>query len=162
MEKIDCMTVEKLQLLVPGGMDRTKVKGLVLSGGAFSKFNQSERKSIWRILRRRGEIVPSLHTFFKDLSYLEVTASCLGRLVDLAALRKRTMRSAMKQIYDPTRHGRNQYQIQVSETEFRPCSGSAEEGRESGYRQLWLFAFRHYLQMPKARQKKKRHAKTKF
>lgn len=162
MEKIDCMTVEKLQLLVAGGLDRTKVKGLVLSGEAFPKFNQSERKSIWRILRRRGEIVPSLHTFFKDLSYLEVTASCLGRLVDLAALRKRTMRSAMKQIYDPTRHGRNRYQIQVSETEFRQCSGTVEEGRESGYRQLWLFAFRHYLQMPKARQKKKRHAKTKL
>lgn len=162
MEKIDCVTVEKLQLLVPGGLDRTKVKGLVLSGEAFAKFNQSERKSIWRVLRRRGEIVPSLHTFFKDLSYLEVTSSCLGRLVDLAAMRKRTMRSAMKQIYNPARHGRGRYQMQVSETEFRSCSGTVEEGRESGYRQLWLFAFRHYLQMPKARQKKKRHAKTKF
>uniref|UniRef100_A0A093UMF8 Uncharacterized protein n=1 Tax=Talaromyces marneffei PM1 TaxID=1077442 RepID=A0A093UMF8_TALMA len=162
MEKIDCMTVEKLQLLVPGGLDRTKVKGLVLSGEAFPKFSQAERKSIWRVLRRRGEIVPSLHTFFKDLSYLEVTSSCLGRLVDLAAMRKRTMRSAMKQIYNPARHGRGRYQMQVSETEFRSCSGTVEEGRESGYRQLWLFAFRHYLQMPKARQKKKRHAKTKF
>lgn len=162
MEKIDCMTVEKLQLLVPGGLDRIKVKGLVLSGEAFAKFSQAERKSTWRVLRRRSEIVPSLHTFFKDLSYLEVTSSCLGRLVDLAAMRKRTMRSAMKQIYSPARHGRGRYQMQVSETEFRSCSGTVEEGRESGYRQLWLFAFRHYLQMPKARQKKKRHAKTKF
>ncbi|QGA15968.1 hypothetical protein EYB26_003635 [Talaromyces marneffei] len=162
MEKIDCMTVEKLQLLVPGGLDRTKVKGLMLSGEAFPKFSQAERKSIWRVLRRRGEIVPSLHTFFKDLSYLEVTSSCLGRLVDLAAMCKRTMRSAMKQIYNPARHGRGRYQMQVSETEFRSCFGTVEEGRESGYRQLWLFAFRHYLQMPKARQKEKRHAKTKF
>ncbi|QGA20932.1 hypothetical protein EYB26_008642 [Talaromyces marneffei] len=77
-------------------------------------------------------------------------------------MRKRTMQSAMKQIYNPARHGRGRYQTQVSETEFRLCSRTVEEGRESGYRQLWLFAFRHYLQMPKARQKKKRHAKTKF
>jgi hypothetical protein len=108
----------------------------VLSGEAFPKFNQSERKSIWRVLRHRSEIVPSLHTFFKDLSYLEATTSCLGRLVDLAALRKRTIRSAMKQIYDPARHDRNRYRIQVSEIEFRPCSGTVEVGRESGYRQL--------------------------
>lgn len=72
------------------------------------------------------------------------------------------MRSAMKQIYDPARHSRDCYQIQVSETEFRQCSGTVEEGRESGYQQLWLYAFRHYLQMLKAYQKKKRHVKTKF
>jgi Protein of unknown function (DUF3723) len=154
MGRIDQETIRELQLLVPGGPDRTKVKGLVLSGEAFREFNQSERRSIWRVLRHRQEIIPSLYTFFKDLSYLEATASCLSRLLDLATVRQPTMYSGMKQIYNPVRHGRNDYPIQVSETEFRQCSGTVEEGRASGYRQLWLYAFRHYLQMPKPREKK--------
>lgn len=160
MSKIDQSTIRELQLLVPGGLDRTRVKGLVLSGEAFCEFIQSERRSIWRVLRRRHEIIPSLYTFFKDFSYLEATTSCLSRLVDLAALRQPTMHSGMKQIYHPVRHGPEHYPIQVSETSFRQGSGTAEEGLESGYRQLWLFAFRHYLQMPEPRQKASRQSQV--
>ncbi|QKX64376.1 uncharacterized protein TRUGW13939_11550, partial [Talaromyces rugulosus] len=162
MEKIDYATIKELQLLVPGGLDRRKVKGLVLSGEAFSKFDRSERKAIWRKLRGRKELIPSLYTFFKDISYLEACASCLKRLVDLAGLRRPTMYSAMKHMYNPNEHVRGHYRVQESETGFRECSGTAEEARDAGYRQLWLFAFRHYPKMPNAVQKGKRLVKAKF
>ncbi|KAH8689289.1 hypothetical protein BGW36DRAFT_401698 [Talaromyces proteolyticus] len=128
MNKIDSMTVERLQLLAPGISpgDRKVVQGLVLSGQVFDPYG----------------------IFFKDMSYLEACANCMKRLVVLPKPGF-TIYSAMKASYQGEDDNVS-YVIQDSETSFRRCLGTVHDRRDFGYRQLWLFAMRHYPMMPKA------------
>ncbi|RJE17204.1 hypothetical protein PHISCL_10459, partial [Aspergillus sclerotialis] len=67
--KIDVYTIETLQLLAPGisTRDRTTAKGIVLSGAVFSNFTQSERSSIWKKMKKKDQVIPSLYTFFRNM-----------------------------------------------------------------------------------------------
>ena len=143
--KIDVHTVQTLQLLAPGisTKDRTTAKGLVLSGAAFSNFTQSERNSIWKKMKKKDNIIPSLYTFFRNMRYLESCADCMKRLVALSQYRP-TVKSAMKGIFKPADSAGGEYPIQTSETGFRQYTDSQADYAELGYRQLWLYAMRHY------------------
>lgn len=149
MLKIDPYTVETLQGLAPSVSvkDAKAVKGLVLSGEVFSKFTSSERKAIWKRLKRRKNIIPSLHTFFQDMWYLEACANCMKRLVN-PCHRYPSVKSAFLGVY---KMGPNDGDclIQTSETDFRHQRGSQSIRAELGYRQLWLYAMRHYPQIPR-------------
>lgn len=149
MLKIDPYTVETLQGLAPSVSvkDAKAVKGLVLSGEVFSKFTSSERKAIWKRLKRRKNIIPSLHTFFQDMWYLEACANCMKRLVN-PCQRYPSVKSAFLGVY---KMGPNDGDclIQTSETDFRHQRGSQSIRAELGYRQLWLYAMRHYPQIPR-------------
>ncbi|KAJ5766653.1 uncharacterized protein N7511_004269 [Penicillium nucicola] len=160
MFKIDLHTVEILQLLAPGvsSKDRTTVKGLVHSGEVFSNFTESERGSIWKRLKRTEGIIPSLYTFFKDLWYLESCANCIKRLFTPSRSFP-TIRTAMRAAFlsfDPTNA---QFLIQTSEAGFRSYSHSQVDPAELGYRQIWLYAMRHYPKLSKKPQKKDSTAK---
>lgn len=150
MMKIDIHTVETLQLLSPGvsRKDSNRAKGLVLGGIVFSDFSKSEHEDIWKKLCKGKVVVPTLHTFFRDTQYLEACANCVKRLVVLSK-RRPTVRSAMKDIFKPFDHGSQAYLIQTSETDFRQELGTLAERFEFGYRQLWLYAMRHYPKMAK-------------
>ncbi|KAI1906769.1 hypothetical protein LOZ65_006832, partial [Ophidiomyces ophidiicola] len=148
MIRIDLQTVESLQLLAPG-VSRKDVKtarGRVLSGEAFGDFSDSERRAIWENLQGRKEIIPSLHTFFQDIYYLEACANCLKRLVAVSKFYP-TLRRAFGSILQTDPEAVD-YMIQTSETGQRR-SGSLTDREELSYRQLWLYAMRHYRKMPK-------------
>ncbi|OQD76719.1 hypothetical protein PENANT_c125G11294 [Penicillium antarcticum] len=158
--KVDPHTVETLQLLAPGvsSKDRTTVKGLVYSGEVFSNFTESERTSIWKRLKRTEGIIPSLYTFFKDLWYLESCANYIKRLI-IPSRSFPTIRGATRAAFlsfDPTH---TQFLIQTSEAGFRSYSHSQGDPAELGYRQLWLYAMRHYPKLSKKPQKKNPTAK---
>ncbi|KAF7136920.1 hypothetical protein CNMCM5793_006582 [Aspergillus hiratsukae] len=152
MLKIDPHTVETLQGFAPSVSvkDAKVVKGLVLSGEVFSKFTSSERKAIWKRLKRRKRrktIIPSLHTFFQDMWYLEACANCMKRLVN-PCQRYPSVKSAFLGVFkvDPNN---GDCLIQTSETDFRHQRASQSDRAEVGYRQLWLYAMRHYPQIPR-------------
>ncbi|PGG98898.1 hypothetical protein GX51_06545 [Blastomyces parvus] len=149
MMKIDLHTVEILQLLAPGvsRKDAKTVRGVVLGGEAFANFNDSDRAAIWNKLQGKREIIPSLHTFFQDIYYLEACANCVKRLVALSRLRP-TLRSAVWGSLKPPDPAVRNCMIQTSETGQRR-SGSPAQRAELGYRQLWLYAMRHYPKMPR-------------
>ncbi|KAK9578945.1 hypothetical protein V6Z93_009873 [Aspergillus fumigatus] len=152
MARIDTHTVDELQLYAPRAskVDWTTVKGKILSGEVFSNFSRSERASIWENLRSKEAcdgIIPSLHTFFRDISYLELCANAVKRLVVLNKQRP-TVRSALVHSFRP-RHGDGDYLVQTSETTFRRQRGSTTECITSGYRQIWMYAMRHYPDMAK-------------
>ncbi|KAJ8226356.1 hypothetical protein LV156_008966 [Aspergillus fumigatus] len=152
MARIDTHTVDELQLYAPRAskVDWTTVKGKILSGEVFSNFSRSERASIWENLRSKEAcdgIIPSLHTFFRDISYLELCANAVKRLVVLNKQRP-TVRSALVHSFRP-RHGHADYLVQTSETTFRRQRGSTTECITSGYRQIWMYAMRHYPDMAK-------------
>lgn len=154
MLRVDTHTVETLQLLAPGvsSKDRTTVKGLVHSGEIFTNFTKSERTSIWKRLKRTDGIIPSLYTFFKDLWYLESCANCIKRLVTPSRSFP-TIRSAMRAAFLTFDDANAQPLIQTSETGFRYYSPSQGDPAELGYRQLWLYAMRHYPKLSKQPQK---------
>ncbi|KAL5687471.1 hypothetical protein EMGR_001738 [Emarellia grisea] len=149
MLKIDPHTVETLQGLAPSVSvkDAKVVKGLVVSGEVFSNFTSSERKAIWKRLKRRRNIIPSLYTFFQDMWYLEACANCMKRLVNPCE-RYPSVKSAFLGAF---KMGPNNDDclIQTSETDFRHQSGPQSIRAELGYRQLWLYAMRHYPQIPR-------------
>ncbi|KAJ5216815.1 hypothetical protein N7468_009823 [Penicillium chermesinum] len=160
MLKVDPHTVEVLQLLAPGvsSKDRITVKGLVHSGEVFPGFTASERSSIWKRLRNIEGVIPSLHTFFKNLWYLESCANCMKRLVTPTKSFP-TIKSAMRAAFLPSDPDSARFPIQISESEFRECSNTHVDHAELGYRQLWLYAMRHYPRLSKKRQKKDHIAK---
>jgi hypothetical protein len=147
MLKFDVSSVQRLQLLAPGvsSKDRKNVEGLVLSGEVFSNFSLSERKSIWKRMKNRKTIIPSLYTFFQDIYYLESCANCMKRLVTPQP----TIRMAMRKAFSPADSTEVECLIQTSETRFRRLSISDAHRVELGYRQIWLYTMRHYRKMDK-------------
>lgn len=161
--KIDVYTIETLQLLAPGvsTRDRTTVKGLVLSGAVFSNFTPSERSSIWKKMKKRDDVIPSLFTFFRNMGYLKSCADCIKRLVTLSKNRT-TIKSAMRGIFkpaDPESPESGQCLIQTSETGSRQYLDPQADHAELGYRQLWLYAMRHYPNLAKEPESEDRVAK---
>lgn len=151
MAKIDLHTVEALQLRAPTASqaDARAVKGSIKSGEVFAKFTDAERKRIWKRLRSKEAcdcIVPSLHTFFRDVLYLELCANGVKRLATLSK-NQPTVRRAMRHTFRPNRT--DEYPIQTSEASFCQTADRQADQFELGYRQVWLFAMRHYPDMPK-------------
>lgn len=148
--KIDVYTIETLQLLAPGisTRDRATVKDLVLSGAVFSNFTQSERSSIWKKMKKKDHVIPSLHTFFRNMRYLKSCADCIKRLVVFSQYRS-TVKSAMGGIFRPADLASRECLIQTSETGFRQYLDPQADHAELGYRQLWLYAMRHYPKLAK-------------
>ncbi|KAL2829037.1 hypothetical protein BDW59DRAFT_142760 [Aspergillus cavernicola] len=151
MARIDLHTVDTLQLYAPRAstVDRKTVKGKILGGEVFSNFSRSERAAIWENLRSQEDcdgIIPSLHTFFRDISYLELCANAMKRLIVLNKQHP-TVRSALVHSLQ-SRRADSDCLIQTSETTFRRQLGSSEH-ITSGYCQIWMYAMRHYPEMAK-------------
>lgn len=165
LSKIDFHTVEILQLMAPAASkaDAKKVQGLIVAGEAFQEFSQDERAAIWTKLSKADacqSIIPSLFTFFRDVSYLKACADGIKQLV-FPSKGQATVRAAMKRIYIPSQSAeRVQFRVQTSETSFRDHECSNSETFELGYRQLWLFAMRHYPQLARNTMSKKAVAKA--
>ncbi|KAB8069052.1 hypothetical protein BDV29DRAFT_195186 [Aspergillus leporis] len=154
MLKIDVHTVGALQLLAPGvsNKDKKEAKGLVLSGAVFSNFTKSERVSIWKRLKKKKDIVPSLYSFFQNLWYLESCANCIKRLV-VPTKTHSTVRSAVLNSFRRANVISAGCPIQTSETAYRRLSDSLINPAKLGYRQLWLYAMRHYPKVAKEPEK---------
>ncbi|KAL4958852.1 DUF3723 domain-containing protein [Aspergillus stella-maris] len=151
MALIDLRTVDTLQLYAPRAsrVDRKAVKGKILGGEVFTNFSRSERATIWENLRSHEAcdgIIPSLHTFFRDISYLELCANAVKRLV-VVNKQHSTVRGALVHSFQP-RPDSNRL-IQTSETTSRRQLGSIDEQIASGYHQIWMYAMRHYPDMAK-------------
>ncbi|KAL4861129.1 hypothetical protein BDV12DRAFT_204336 [Aspergillus spectabilis] len=134
MALIDLHTVDTLQLYAPRAskVDRKMVKGKILGGESHEVCDG---------------IIPSLHTFFRDISYLELCANAVKRLV-LLNKQQLTVRSALVHSFRSRRSG-GACLVQTSETRFRRQLGANDERIASGYRQIWMYAMRHYPDMVK-------------
>lgn len=97
-------------------------------------------------MRSIDYLIPSLFTFFEDLKYLHACADCLKRLVKVS--RRDTVRTALEWKFPYTEEAGDHYVIEVTESNIVDRSGRAVNRVDLGYRQLWLFAIRHYREMP--------------
>ena len=150
---VDQATVRTLELKAPRSSKRDALllEGQVLSGQIFSAFGREEREEIWRELRSIDGLIPSLFTFFEDVKYLSACSDCLKRLVKLS--RGDTVSSALKRNFPHNNDADDQSVIEMADSTFIMRSGAADR-LDLGYRQLWLFAMRHYRDMPTEARKK--------
>jgi hypothetical protein len=117
-----------------------------MRGQIFTEFSQPEREVIWGDLRSVGGLIPSLFTFFEDLKYLIACAGCLKQL--LRPSRPDTVYTAFKRSFTYSNQVGNQYTLEVAESTFVVKPGQVDR-LDIGYRQLWLYAMRHYREIPK-------------
>jgi hypothetical protein len=155
MAKIDQQTVEELQMRVPYA-EKTEVRGLILDGKVFAAFSDHERFVIWERLQRFDGLIPSLYSFFEDFKCLESWASCLRRLFIPDG---HTMRVTMSRPESFSCREDGACIVQTSEAGFSSRSEAQSKHFELAYQQMWLYALRHYPQMPSDPKRNNRLAK---
>ncbi|KAL6242584.1 hypothetical protein RBB50_010230 [Rhinocladiella similis] len=156
LRKVDQATVKALELRAPrySRQDALLLQGQLLSGQIFGAFSREQREEIWRELRSIDGLIPSLFTFFEDIKYLNACSDCLKRLVKLS--RRDTVFSALQRKFPYNADADDQSVIEISDSSFIVRSGVMTDQLDLGYRQLWLFAMRHYRAMPTEARKKRK------
>jgi hypothetical protein len=92
-------------------------------------------------------VIPSLRIFLENTKYLRVMTDVIKRV--LPPRYKGTIRQAMLRYYI---HPKNsEFEIQVSVNDFAKQTASKEYGFWSAYRQLFLFAMRHFFGLTNSR-----------
>jgi hypothetical protein len=85
LRRLDQPTADALELRAPRAStrDADDVRPMVLGGQIFSAFSESERKEIWAHLEIVEGLILSLHTFFRDIYYLNLCINCVKRLISI-------------------------------------------------------------------------------
>ena len=91
-------------------------------------------------------IIPSLYTFFEDTKWLEPCAKILRRLTPLNS-RKKTIRQSLLAHHRGRRATDGKLPIQTTDSNFVFEEVTEHQHVEAGYRQLWLFAWRHFPEL---------------
>ena len=145
----DRATVKALELRAPraSAQDFDGLQSQLRSGKIFCTLGDVAREDILARLKSIDGMIPSLFTFFKDLQYLQVCVDSVKRLTSLT--NQETVMAAMERIFTGLNQAPNQVVTQITESTFTIRAGSQKEQVGLGYRQLFLFAMRHILDMPK-------------
>lgn len=98
-----------------------------------------------RIVQFEG-LIPSLYTFFQDFKYLETCARCIKRLIPPP---RTSIKRSMQAIFVASPEIEEKSLIQTSEIGFYERSADSSERLDVAYRQIWLYAMRHYPLMPR-------------
>jgi hypothetical protein len=148
MRKTDRFTVEALQLRAPqaSGDDLSELKTLFDSGRLFPEVTEEEKRwSIWNNIPRIACLIPSLYTLFEDLKLLSPCVKIIKVLIEPPF--KGSLHDMMEQHFSGANQTPGAVVTQDTETMFNSCEGSVTDQFEFGYRQLYLFALRHFPQM---------------
>jgi len=142
---VDKATVKKMELRAPGmsTWDAQELYGPISHGKIFSGFSTQERRIIWDNIMTFKGIIPSLHTFFKDVHLLQACANGIKWLIDVSP--DETLFFALGKAYSQ----RASQIIQTSETTFRLERGSPKHLRRVSSLELVAFALRENKNLPK-------------
>ncbi|KAK6380192.1 hypothetical protein LTS17_005381 [Exophiala oligosperma] len=156
LQKVDQITVKALEGRAPrySRKDALLLQGQLLSGQIFGAFSREQREEIWREIRSIDTLIASLHTFFEDAKYLSACSDCLKRLLKLSP--GDTVFTAFRRKFPYHADEDDQVVIETAESSFVFRRGLATDRLDLGYRQLWLFAMRHYREIPLEAKKRKK------
>ena len=137
---LDTKTVSVLQGRCPkcredGDLIRAQWKDVFsgLSGG---------KGHIWSRIAQIDYIIPSIHTFLEDTKLLEPPARIMKSLLP------RPCKTTILQEFERMHDGRRAWSLQTTETIFEPQNeASSAAAQHNAYRQLWLYAIRHFPAM---------------
>lgn len=140
---ISRQTVDAMELHVPAWslFDRTALQKRFQTRDLFPEVvDWIERQEIWSNIVKTPTLIPSFHTFFEDMKFLRNPAMVMKRLIPPSA---KSIRTGMSQIFQQGAPNRGVCWIQTSESTFVEIPGSTDDQFEFGYRQIWLYAWRH-------------------
>jgi len=157
LQKVDQVTVKALELKAPksSGRDAQVLQGQLLSGQIFGVFSQQDREAIWSELSSIEGLIPTLYSCFEDIKYLQGPADCIKRLIKLSP--RDTVYTAMEQSFSDVNQVSDQCLLQEADSTFTVTPGNAGDRFDLGYRQIWLYAMRHFREMPVEPKKKKKN-----
>ena len=149
MQYEDEVTVKALELRAPRVCTRyaDEVRGQILGGTIFSAFGEQDRAGISARIQAVHNLIPSLDALFENLNYLKVLADCMTRLVRLSP--GDTVSTALSKAFSDTNQRPDWAIIQVTESSFSSSPACSADRADLGVRQLYAYAMRHYLQMPR-------------
>ncbi len=129
-----CYSAEDLAL-VEKRLDRREI----FSSPCF----EAQRDQLLQRLRKIKHLIPSIHTFLEDTKYLEPCARVMKGLLP------ERFQGSVRQAFDRQHNGQTGFfeQIDEANTAAEQVSNSGSEARWKSYRQLWLFAWRHFPEM---------------
>ncbi|OCK76193.1 hypothetical protein K432DRAFT_463895, partial [Lepidopterella palustris CBS 459.81] len=153
MRLTDRPTVEALGLRAPSASrdDLRFLKNLFDEGVLFSAItNEHQRSHIWRNLTSTWGLIPTLHSFFEDVKYLEPLTKVMKRLLEdpsRGGSFKGTIDTALSNCFSGKNQTEGVLQLQRSDTKFTAISGNAADQVRFGSLMLWLYSMRHWPQM---------------
>jgi hypothetical protein len=148
LQKVDQVTVRALELKAPrfSTRDSQTIEGQLRSGQIFKPFTAEERQAIWELLRSFDGLIPSLSSFSEDVKYLLACADCVRQLISASS--DKTIYEALGDGFHYEDHPTGRVVLQETGSSFVTRPGTANDCFELGYRQLWLYAMRHYPDLP--------------
>ena len=143
---VDFQTVQHIELCCPGisQTDKDFLTQAMADKALFPMVtDRMLRSQISMNLQSIQYVIPSLRTFFEDTKWLEPCAKIMRTLVDPGT--KESIQRSFKRTHEGVETGH--LRIQTSDVRFLTRQGSEDEIFITGYRQLWLFAWRHFPQL---------------
>ncbi|KAI9772442.1 MAG: hypothetical protein M1840_000645 [Geoglossum simile] len=147
MRITDRFTVEALELRAPkySQGDLIALEARFRNGELFPAVQAPQDwQSIWSNLRQVEGLIPSVYTFFEDAKYLKPCARIMKQLFGKTKL---TVYQAMCRIFLGCNQSDDEYILQGSEKVFQSIPGSLKDQVEFGYRQVWLYSWRHFTEL---------------
>ena len=124
--------------------DYRYIKNAFQDGSAFSMIKDPNlRSKMQHAVLGYRKIIPSLRTFLENTKYLKAMTDVVKKILPVNF--KGTIRQAMFRYYMAPRN--QQFYIQSLENDFVQRVGPKDFGFWSAYRQLFLFAMRHFCGM---------------
>lgn len=145
MQMIDEATVKCLELRAPKASkeDADFIVNSMNTGKLFSFISDiSLKEKILQNILRIERIIPTLYTFCEDTKYLEPCAIGVKKLLEpkLSDTVKMTLRKSFRGF----NMGQGIFLRQDGERRYVQVKGNKEEEFEFSYRQLWMYAMRHF------------------
>jgi len=143
MRLVDAETVRNLELRAPASSeaDSSFVRWCFRSASVFSKVQDDTlRREIMEKVCSIERIIPSLSTFCEDTKHLEPCAKAMRLLLEPRV--RGTIRTVMQRIFQPSSQGL--VPRQETEHRFSDIEVLTAQRFDFCYRQLWLFAMRHF------------------
>jgi hypothetical protein len=118
--------------------------------------DQLRRVGLGQRLRSITHIIPSLHTFFEDMKYLEPCSKIMRGLLPTTWMKapksklkktKLSIKQAIVKLHTDVGQDPEKVNLEVKDGVYTTTSGDRQYRIECGYRQLWLFAMRHFPEL---------------
>lgn len=103
--------------------------------------SEDVRAAILARLRTIKYLIPTIHTFLEDTKYLE---PCVQIMRDILP---QSYRGTIQEGFSQLHNGQTMFPEQRSEADFTETQYPTARVHWMSYRQLWLFAFRHFPEM---------------
>ncbi|KAI4228466.1 MAG: hypothetical protein L6R40_008131 [Gallowayella cf. fulva] len=142
--QLDADTVDKLQgrCLHLSQNDCAEIEAAMTHRELFpSVSSQHLRANILARLRNIKHLIPTIHTFLEDTKYLEPCVQIMKSLLP------HSYRGTIHEGFSQLHNGQTVFYEQRNETDSIESHQSAIDVHWKSYRQLWLFAFRHFPEM---------------